>query len=103
MELCKRHKVSMHILWGCSLIAAWTPEVNHRHVSSVALTIHGSHAYFYANPKTTELISKLKLHNPSTNAPTQVAIAPRSDDPVAKDWKWLPADLSERESGHHYY
>jgi len=102
LELCKQQSITVHILWGETLIEAFVPEGKCQ-CSSVALTIHGDHAYFYADKKTKELIAKLPKSIPKVRPSTKVSITNREATPDAATWLPCPVLLAAYEDGKHYF
>ena len=74
LEFGKQLNIAVHVMWHKAKISSFVPE-SAKH--SLALYVHGTHAFFVGDPKTKEIIAK----NGRTQAPRQ---ARRRTEPGAQ-------------------
>ena len=104
LELCRRQRVPIRILWNNAVAESFTPEQRCHKVEEQALHIRGDHAYFLADRYAKGWITRRDdAENALKEHPSEaLQTLPKAPETSVDDWQPLPAQLSDDIEGHFY-
>ena len=86
LALGRRLDIAVHVVWQRAKVSSFVPETAK---SSLALYVHGCHAFFVGDPKTKEVIAKMKTTRPHVRPDVVTRVVPKEKTlvPPAVEWQ----------------
>ena len=87
LEFGKQLNIAVHVVWHKAKISSFVPESAK---GSLALYVHGTHAFFVGDPKTKEAIAKMDERKPHVKPDVVQSLVPqyKTDVPPAVEWRY---------------